>query len=265
MDYEKKYKEALERARENFPCVNQGGQAILQDIFSKIKENEDERIKQKLIETIGYFRSRGIDQQLCEKFLAWVEKQGEQKPVNNLKWNELTWEDINTLEGIINNVHYEFRNGIGVESFGKEVLERFREIKGDEYIDSCEQKPVDMSIKEKAHQIAWESSKHYDPNICKQECEKAALEMASWLEKQDNNKSISPEEINKSVCKNIAISLIKYLDENRYEGNMNLSSIECEDLEEAIHNLNWNRVYNYMKRKLERQGFWCYGKREQEK
>lgn len=56
-------------------------------------------------------------------------------------WNELTWEDIVTLEGIINNVHYEFRNGIGQESFGKEVLERFRETKGDEYMDSYGQKP----------------------------------------------------------------------------------------------------------------------------
>lgn len=73
-----------------------------------------------------------------------IEKQCEQKPVtiNNLRCDELTWEDINTLEGIINNVHYEFRNGIGVESFGKAVLERFREIKGDEYMDSCEQKPT---------------------------------------------------------------------------------------------------------------------------
>lgn len=39
----------------------------------------------------------------------------------------LTWKDINDLERIINNVHYEFRNGIGEKSFGEEVLERFRE------------------------------------------------------------------------------------------------------------------------------------------
>lgn len=62
----------------------------------------------------------------------------EEKPIN---WTELTWKDINELEGIINNVHYEFRNGIGQESFGKEVLERFREYKGDEYLDEIEEKP----------------------------------------------------------------------------------------------------------------------------
>jgi len=73
------------------------------------------------------------------------EKQREQKPVtiNNVQWAELTWEDINTLERIINNVHSEFRNGIGEESFGKEVLEKFRETKGDEYMDACGQKPAD--------------------------------------------------------------------------------------------------------------------------
>ena len=67
-------------------------------------------------------------------------KRIEQNPAYN--WNELTWKDIVTLEGIINNVHYEFRNGIGQESFGKEVLEKFRETKGDEYMDSCEQNPA---------------------------------------------------------------------------------------------------------------------------
>ena len=67
------------------------------------------------------------------------EQKPEEKPIN---WTELTWEDINELEDIINKVHYEFRNGIGQESFGKEVLEKFREYKGDEYLDEIEQKPI---------------------------------------------------------------------------------------------------------------------------
>lgn len=48
-----------------------------------------------------------------------------------MKHTELTWEDINTLERIINNVHYEFRNGIGEKSFGEEVLNRFLDTKDD--------------------------------------------------------------------------------------------------------------------------------------
>ena len=42
---------------------------------------------------------------------------------------ELTWEDIIELEDLMAMVHYEFRNGIGKESFGKEVLEKFKAMK----------------------------------------------------------------------------------------------------------------------------------------
>ena len=81
---------------------------------------------------------------------AWFEdddeKQKEQKPEEKpINWTELTWEDINYLEDLMAKVHYEFRNGIGAESFGKEVLEKFREYKGDEYLDEIEQKPAEWS------------------------------------------------------------------------------------------------------------------------
>ena len=56
--------------------------------------------------------------------------------------NTLTWKDINDLERIINNVHYEFRAGIGEKSFGEEVLERFLEEKGEDV--QQEQPEVDL-------------------------------------------------------------------------------------------------------------------------
>ena len=50
-------------------------------------------------------------------------------------------------------------------------------------------------IKEKAHQIAWETSKDYDPLLSKEAwCEMAALDMASWLEKQGEQKPIDNKE-----------------------------------------------------------------------
>ena len=70
-----------------------------------------------------------------------IKERKEQNPMNNPKWNELTWKDINELEEIINHVHYEFRNGISAEGFGKEVLEQFRNMKEDAEVDACEQKP----------------------------------------------------------------------------------------------------------------------------
>lgn len=42
-----------------------------------------------------------------------------------------------------------------------------------------------MTNKEKAHQIAWEDTKHYDPICCKQEwVEMGAIDMAAWKEQQ---------------------------------------------------------------------------------
>lgn len=56
--------------------------------------------------------------------LDFIDSLQQEQPI---QVNTLTWKDINDLERIINNVHYEFRNGIGEKSFGEEVLERFRE------------------------------------------------------------------------------------------------------------------------------------------
>lgn len=57
-------------------------------------------------------------------FLDIIDSLQQDQPI---QINTLTWKDINDLERIINNVHYEFRNGIGAKSFGEEVLERFME------------------------------------------------------------------------------------------------------------------------------------------
>ena len=83
MDYEKKYKEALETARQ----INSGeGVAappdwtIYEVIFPELKESEDERIRNKLI---TYFRDLkkgwfgGIN---SDDVIAWLEKQGQSKP-----------------------------------------------------------------------------------------------------------------------------------------------------------------------------------------
>ena len=59
--------------------------------------------------------------------------------------------------------------------------------------------------------------------------------------------------IAKGERKNIALSIINYLDDNRVEGCMDLSSMECEDLENAVVNSDWGKVYRYMRKKLEKQ------------
>jgi hypothetical protein len=68
--------------------------------------------------------------------LSFIDSLRQERPI---QINTLTWKDINDLERIINNVHYEFRAGIGEKSFGKEVLERFREER-----DEQDQPEVDL-------------------------------------------------------------------------------------------------------------------------
>ena len=105
----------------------------LEEIYNNVVESEEERIRKEIIDFLIHTNRYGSNER-CESWLAWLGKQGEQKP-------------------------------------------------------------DDMSIKEKAHQIAWETSKHYDPLLSKESwCEMAALDMASWLEKQGSAKWCDEDE-----------------------------------------------------------------------
>ena len=160
MDYEKAYKEALERAKKlHKDAITLQLEQDIKDyeyIFPELKESEDERIRKFLIEDIkdtlsskDFKHYNPEHTKKLEEALAWLEKQGERKSVDNLTSQEAM--DIAVAKC--------FEQG--------------------------EQKSSDMSIKEKAHQIAWETSKHYDPLLSKESwCEMAALDMAHWLEKQ---------------------------------------------------------------------------------
>ncbi len=131
MDYEQKYKDVLEQMRGFTP--DERGLVLIcpSDLFPELRESEDERIRKDLI---AFVKSRLAGFPDCDRFIAWLEKQRQEKS-------------------------------------------------------------IDISIKEKAHQIAWETSKHYDPDACKQEwCEMAAIDMAALLEKQGEQKPAWSEE-----------------------------------------------------------------------
>lgn len=74
MDYEKEYKEALERARDvyTYYCDDREQLRKIEHIFPVLKESEDERVKREIIEYIktGTYRN---------DWLAWLEKQGQVK------------------------------------------------------------------------------------------------------------------------------------------------------------------------------------------
>lgn len=78
MDYEKEYKEALERARDvyTYYCDDREQLRKIESIFPVLKESEDERIKREIIEYVktGTYRN---------DWLAWLEKQGQVKDSAN--------------------------------------------------------------------------------------------------------------------------------------------------------------------------------------
>lgn len=75
-------------------------------------------------------------------------------------------------------------------------------------------------------------------------------DILAWLEKQV---SIDENEVAKCVLNEVANSIMRWLDANLAEGNMCLSNMECEDIENAVRNANWQKIYGYMKKKLEKQ------------
>jgi len=74
-------------------------------------------------------------------------------------------------------------------------------------------------------------------------------DIVAWLEKQV---PVDEDEIVKGIRRGVAISLMNHIDAN--SKGMCLSNMECEDIENAIVNEDWDKVYGYMKNKLEKQG-----------
>ena len=98
MNYEKAYNEALERAKE-FHKSKEGIYVLAAEtIFPELRESEDERIRKELIEFILWVEDRGLTRQDFYQgkrpgvWLAWLQKQKEQKPV---EWSE---EDGHAIE-----------------------------------------------------------------------------------------------------------------------------------------------------------------------
>ena len=94
-DYEKKYKEALDKIQEALApkegCDISGlTRRCIEDIFPELKESEDERIRKVLVD---FFKNYKTQEELGIKtffgiktndILAWLEKQGEKKST----WSE---------------------------------------------------------------------------------------------------------------------------------------------------------------------------------
>ena len=89
MDYEKKYKEALERARiyrDNAKAVEEySAVARYENIFPELRENEDEKIRKEIIEYLTVTREKDlVGHPERQRWITYLEKKKEQKPKNIL-------------------------------------------------------------------------------------------------------------------------------------------------------------------------------------
>jgi len=92
------YKEKLEEAKRLYETANADQRYVLESLFPELKESEDEKIRKVLID---YFK-RYKEQEECgiktfygiptDNILAWLEKQGEQKPA----WSEEDEKELNS-------------------------------------------------------------------------------------------------------------------------------------------------------------------------
>ena len=84
MDYEKAYKDALERAREEFGsgCYDKG---TIEYIFPELAESEDERIRKDIISFLK------ANKDFAEDWIAWLERQGEHKCKEDFEYNGCIW------------------------------------------------------------------------------------------------------------------------------------------------------------------------------
>ena len=97
MDYEKKVAEALEELKQCDRYDTEPAKTILK-LFPELEES-DYMIKQRLRHLLDYFRGRGgVDHNVCDRILKWLDKQNEQKSTNKIEPRFKIGDTMRTLE-----------------------------------------------------------------------------------------------------------------------------------------------------------------------
>lgn len=239
MDYEKAYKDALSRAKDchvnkKFSELDDNAQQLCEYIFPELAENEDERIRNYLLDlfslpaTREYMNIKHIGKiPDFDSIYAWLEKQGKKSIPEDINEAALQYVDTCAVDGRIthdNIIEPYWNNHSMMNAYKAGWLEKQGE--------TFTKKDVDDA---------------YLKGICDAKRE---------LEKQggDTNETINRDKFAQGVLKCAAINLITWIDYNASEGNMCLSNMECEDIEDALVSGNWDKIYAYIKKKLEKQG-----------
>ena len=132
MDYEKKYKEALERARK----IHNEHQAqcfdVMVKVFPELNESEDERIKKEIIKTVELYGPKTGNPKVYNDMLAWLKKQGEPQDKGEISDGYHTFNELYYYRMLYNAaffnmlpkewVHKSKRHHDGEECFGGDLF-----------------------------------------------------------------------------------------------------------------------------------------------
>ena len=177
MNYEQKYKEALERARKlgTMEMPIDPTRSIQEQIFPELRESEDEKIRKALI---FYYQGDGC---LCtneyridyKNIRTWLEKQGEQKQkvqpkfkigdIIRFKGNETLKGEAETHKIVsYDNELYVFADGT-TDLFSEQDLYELVEQKPESGYVDCTEHPEWYGMPSKEQTLAWSEE---DERIC---------------------------------------------------------------------------------------------------
>ena len=88
MDYEKKYKDLLDKAKKLHDENWDECKVCLESLFPELAESEDERIRKKLIKYFQDLKGGWFGNISHDDILAWLEKQGKQASV--IRWYDVS-------------------------------------------------------------------------------------------------------------------------------------------------------------------------------
>lgn len=100
----KRYDEAIEKLRSLHDDYDTVSTLIdikeeLEQIISELKESDDDRIRKEIIKFIKVSKPEWENYRDYSSWIAWLEKQGEQKPYSGVsfKYNGHTWECVQEI------------------------------------------------------------------------------------------------------------------------------------------------------------------------
>ena len=106
MDYEQRYKEALDEAKAIHKIIKKDLKPIIEQIFPELKESREEKIRKELIQYLKDYPNLPNGQYSRNDFFTWLEKQTELATMpSNLNKRECVFAFKEDENGVIKFVH----------------------------------------------------------------------------------------------------------------------------------------------------------------